>query len=95
MKTSKQRGRWKYPKGFLVAETASLFVMSLNTVRLISNFTRNTDSKSIVFNKNIDQRTELVDLFDSENIILLALEILQILSKTGLEKKDKFISRLV
>lgn len=69
--------------------------MSLNTVRLISNFTRNTDSKSIVFNKNIDQRTELVDLFDSENIILLALEILQILSKTGLEKKDKFISRLV
>lgn len=95
MKTSKQRGRWKYPKGFLVAETVSLFVMSLNTVRLISNFTRNTDSKSIVFNKNIDQRTELVDLFDSENIILLALEILQILSKTGLEKKDKFISRLV
>lgn len=95
MKTSKQRGRWKYPKGFLVAETVSLFVMSLNTVRLISNFTRNTDCKSIVFNKNIDQRTELVDLFDSENIILLALEILQILSKTGLEKKDKFISRLV
>lgn len=95
MKTSKQRGRWKYPKGFLVAETVSLFVMSLNTVRLISNFTRNTDSKSIVFNKNIDQRTELVDLFDSENIILLALEILQILSKTGLEKKHKFISRLV
>lgn len=78
-----------------MAETVSLFVMSLNTVRLISNFTRNTDSKSIVFNKNIDQRTELVDLFDSENIILLALEILQILSKTGLEKKDKFISRLV
>ena len=95
MKTSKQRGRWKYPKGFLVAETVSLFVMSLNTVRLISNFTRNTGSKSIVFNKNIDQRTELVDLFDSENIILLALEILQTLSKTGLEKKDKFISRLV
>ena len=78
-----------------MAETVSLFVMSLNTVRLISNFTRNTDSKSIVFNKNIDQRTELVDLFDSENIILLALEILQILSKTGLEKKDKFISRSV
>ena len=95
MKTSKQRGRWKYPKGFLVAETVSSFVMSLNTVRLISNFIRNTDSKSIFFNKNIDQRTELVDLFDSENIILLALEILQILSKTGLEKKDKFISRLV
>lgn len=78
-----------------MAETVSSFVMSLNTVRLISNFIRNTDSKSIVFNKNIDQRTELVDLFDSENIILLALEILQILSKTGLEKKDKFISRLV
>lgn len=76
-----------------MAETVSSFVMSLNTVRLISNFIRNTDSKSIVFNKNIDQRTELVDLFDSENIILLALEILQILSKTGLEKKDKFISR--
>ena len=78
-----------------MAETVSSFVMSLNTVRLISNFIRNTDSKSIVFNKNIDQSTELVDLFDSENIILLALEILQILSKTGLEKKDKFISRLV
>lgn len=78
-----------------MAETVSSFVMSLNTVRLISNFIRNTDSKSIFFNKNIDQRTELVDLFDSENIILLALEILQILSKTGLEKKDKFISRLV
>lgn len=76
-----------------MAETVSSFVMSLNTVRLISNFIRNHDSKSIVFNKNIDQRTELVDLFDSENIILLALEILQILSKTGLEKKDKFISR--
>lgn len=76
-----------------MAETVSSFVMSLNTVRLISNFIRNTDSKSIVFNKNIDQRTELVDLFDSENIILLALKILQILSKTGLEKKDKFISR--
>lgn len=61
MKTSKQRGRWKYPKGFLVAETVSSFVMSLNTVRL-SNITRNTDSKSIVFNKNIKEQNWLASL---------------------------------
>ena len=61
MKTSKQRGRWKYPKGFLVAETVSSFVTSLNTVRL-SNLTRNTDSKSIVFNKNIKQQNWLASL---------------------------------
>ena len=61
MKTSKQRGRWKYPKGFLVAETVSSFVMSLNTVRL-SNLTGNIDSKSIVFNKNIKQKNWLASL---------------------------------
>ena len=61
MKTSEQRGRWKYPKGFLVAETVSSFVMSLNTVRL-SNITRNTDSKSIVFNKNIKEQNWLASL---------------------------------
>ena len=61
MKTSKQRGRWKYPKGFLVAETVSSFVMSLNTIRL-SNLTRNADSKSIVFNKNIKEQNWLASL---------------------------------
>ena len=61
MKTSKQRGRWKYPKGFLVAETVSSFVMSLKTVRL-SYLTRDTDSKSIVFNKNIKEQNWLASL---------------------------------
>lgn len=34
----------------------------------------------------------MVGLFDSKNIILLALEIVQSLSKTALEKNDKFIT---
>ena len=84
MKTSKQRGRWKYPKGFLVAETVSSFVMSLNTVRL-SNLTRNTE----LFLTKISKNRIGWPLW-----LYLALKIVQILSNTGLEKKDKFIGHV-